>query len=292
MCTNPDLPWLSKDGTIGDYNYESLIKRIRGLKDKISHSDAIILTGGETTLQPRFLDVLKFARQTFPENEIRILTNGRKFFYKDFTQSILETDNLNIAVSLYGPTAKIHDGITRTKNSFEQTIKGLENILIHRKKNQVVEIRTVISKLSYKYLDQILNLINVRFSSVDRVILIFMEMEGQAEKNLKSVGLSYSEISPYFKKIYPQFALLKELRLYHFPLCTLESKFWPFVWRTLPKEEVTFISACKKCQYKKYCLGIHRDYPDKTKEFKPVKKDLIIKETKDFYHPIIGIKER
>jgi len=195
---------------------------------------------------------------------------------------------------LYGPTSEIHDAITRTKNSFEQTISGLKNILTYRKEDQSVEIRTVISKLSYKYLDQILSLIKIHFSSVDRVILIFIEHEGQAVKNSKSVNLSYSKVRPYLDKIYPFLNSFKELRLYHFPLCTVDLKFWPLVWRTLPDKEVIFISSCNQCKYKKYCLGIHKDYLNKVKgkEFKPIKDDLIIEETGDFYHPIIKVSKK
>lgn len=295
MCTNPDRPWLSPNGLPEEgYDYEILIGRIKRLKEKITSSDAVILTGGEPTLHPRFLDVFRFVCQNFPQQEIRILTNGRRFFYKDFTKSVLEADNLSIAVSLYGPTAKINDGITRTKNSFEQTTKGLENLLLYRNNNQIIEIRTVISQLSYQYLGQILDLIKKRFSSVDRVILIFMEIEGQADKNFKTVGISYSQVRPYLEKLYPLFSSFKELRLYHFPLCALKSEFWPFVWRTLPAEEVAFVSPCKQCQYKKYCLGIHKGYLEKLggKEFNPIKDELLIQKTGDFYHPIKGVDKK
>jgi len=291
MCTNPDKPWSSFGKPEGSYEYEALVERVKRIKNKVISDDAIILTGGEPTLHPRFLDVLKFIRKTFPKQEIRILTNGRRFIYKDFAEAVLKTDNLNLAVSLYGPTSKIHNAITRTKNSFEQTVGGLNNILACRKSNQSVEIRTIISKLSYKHLDQVLSLVKAHFSSIDRVILIFIEREGQAIKHSKSVNLSYSQAKPYLEKIYPFFSFLKEIRLYHFPLCSLDPKFWPFVWRTLPDKEITFIPSCAQCQYKKYCLGIHKDYPDKIKsrEFKPIKNDFIIEETNDFYHPIIKV---
>ncbi len=292
MCTNPDLPWESEGGHVGKgYDYNLLISRIKQIKKKIGPNEPVILTGGEPTLHPHFLDIFRFVRKNFPKHELRLLTNGRRFCYRDFAKEIMSADNLNIAVSLCGPNEKVHDSITQTKNSFTQMVKGLENIL-DLKENQTIEIRTVLSKLSAKYIDQTLNLINSKFPSTDRVIVIYLETEGQAEKNLDKVMISYSKIRPYLNKIEPFFSDLKELRLYHFPLCTLEPKFWPFVWRTLPEKEIMFISTCKKCQYKKYCLGIHRDYPDKSKEFKPIKKDLIIQETKDFYHPIIGIKEK
>ena len=295
MCSNPDRPWPSANGLPNEgYDYQILIKRIQRLKEKIASSDSIRLTGGEPTLHPRFLDILEFVRQDFPQQEIRILTNGRRFFYKDFTQNVFKTNHLTIAVSLYGPAAKIHDRITQTKNSFEQTIKGLENLLVYKNNSQLIEIRTVISKLSYRYLDQILNFVKTRFPSIDRMILIFLEFEGQATKNFKRVAISYSQLRPSLKKIFPFLDQFKESRLYHFPLCTLDSSFWPFVWRTLPADEVAFVSSCKQCKYKKYCLGIHKDYLEKigSREFRPVKENFIIKSTSDFYRPIIQVNKK
>ena len=294
MCTNPDLPWRSSDGLIGEgYDYEILIERIKRQKDKISVFDSIRLTGGEPTLHPRFLDIFKFICDNFPEQEIRILTNGRRFSYKNFTKNVLKAKKLNIAVSLCGPTSEIHDKITRTKNSFKQTIKGLENLLFYKKENQIIEIRIVITKLSYKYLNQILNLIKRRFSLVDRVIIIFMEIEGQADKNFKTVGTSYHQAKPYVEELYSFVDDFKELRFYHFPLCILGFKFWPFIWRTLPPEEVSFIPSCEQCRYKEYCLGIHKGYLEKIgdKEFKPIKRNLFIKKTNDFYHPIAQVNK-
>lgn len=293
MCTNPDLPWLSDKGFPQEgYDFPVLIERIKHLKKEIDSSDVVILTGGEPTLHPRFLDILKFIRDNFPKQEIRILTNGRRFFYPDFAQKVLRTNNLNIAVSLYGPSAKIHDGITRTKGSFNQTIGGIKNILSLRNKEQIVEIRTVITGLSYQYLEQILNLVRRRFSLIDRMVLIFMEVEGQADKNFRSIHISYSRVRPFIEGLYPIFNDFKELRLYHFPLCVLEPRFWPFVWRTLPTEEVTFTDKCSQCRYMKYCLGVHKGYLDRkgNKEFQPIKKKIEIKERADFYHPITETK--
>jgi len=293
MCTNPDGPWRNFDGTIGEgYGFDVLTQRIKKIKKNIDPSEAIILTGGETTLHPRFLDILKFVRKTFPKQEVRVLTNGRSFFYRDFTKRVLETKNLNLAISLYGPTAKIHDTITRTKNGFEQTIRGIENVLACRGEDQSVEIRTVVTKLSYKHINEILNLISLKFPSIDRVIVIFMEIEGQAIKNKKASSISYSKVKPYIKKTYQFLNILREIRFYHFPLCMIEPKFWPSVWRTLPNKEVSYISVCDKCKYKKYCLGIHNEYLKNIgdKEFKPIKKDLIIQETNNYYHPIAGLE--
>jgi len=294
MCTNPDWPWPAWDGGF-NYDYNSLIKRIKKATKKIKTFDSIYLSGGEPTLHPQFLDVLKYVGQNFPKQRIKLLTNGRKFLYPDFTKEVLKiTDNLDIELSIYGPNRKVHEAITRTPGSFKQTIKGLENLLKYKNKDQLINIRYIITKLSYQYLGELLKLVKSDFPAVNRIMLIFWEIENQAVKNIKSVKITYDQVRPEIEKIYSLLLNFKQIRLYHFPLCTLPEKIWPFVWCTLPQDGVVFTKACQQCNFKKYCLGIPKDYSEiiGIKEFKPIKKDLIIKETGNIYNPILKVSKK
>ena len=164
----------------------------------------------------------------------------------------------------------------------------LKNLLTYRKKGQVFDIRFIISGLSYQYVSQFLKMVKKRFPSIDRVILIFWEVEAQAVKNLETVKVDYRQVRPYLEETHPLLKGIKEIRFYHFPLCTLSEKFWPYLWRTLPDKEVDFVKVCQECRYKKYCLGVHKGYLEHmgAKEFAPIKKRLKIEETGDIYRPI------
>ena len=178
---------------------------------------------------------------------------------------------------------------------FDQTVKGLDNIPKYRNSSQELEIRIIITKLTYRNIGETVNFVKKRFPGVDRIILIFMEMEGMAEENFKLVGLKYKDFKPYIdlKKIGEWKNGLREIRLYHFPLCVLEPELWQYAWRTLRGEEVTFLPFCRQCRYKKHCLGIHKDYLKMVgdKEFRPIKKKIGLKTQKFFHHPIIGISK-
>ena len=291
MCTNPDRPWPAWDGSF-KYDYKSLIKRIKKSEKEIKTYDSIYLSGGEPTLHPEFLKVLEFVSKNFPKQRIKLLTNGRRFSYRDFVKETLNiTDNLDIELSIYGPNKKVHEVVTQASDSFEQTIQGLKNLLKYKKEGQLINVRFVITKLSYLYLEEFLKMMKKEFSSTDRILLIFWEIENQAVKNIKAIKTTYHQVNPYMNKLYLLLKDFNEIRLYHFPLCVLSEKFWPFIWRTLSDDGVVFNNSCKKCQYKKYCLGIPRDYSEiiGTKEFKSIKKDLIIQERDDVYHPIQGV---
>ena len=294
MCTNPDRPWPAWDGSF-DYSYKSLIERIKKSEKKIKTYDSIYLSGGEPTLHPEFSKVLKFISEHFPKQRIKLLTNGRKFLYRDFTEEVLNiTNNLDIELSIYGSDKKSHEVVTRALGSFEQTIQGLENLLSYKRKGQLVNVRFVITKLSYKHLENFLKMMKEKFILTDRIMLIFWEVEHQALKNIETVKVTYNQVSPYLEKTYSLLKYFKEIRLYHFPLCSLSEKFWPYTWRTLPEDGIIFNNSCSQCQYKKYCLGIPKEYSEHmgVKEFKPIKKNFKIKETKDIYHPILIVNKK
>lgn len=295
MCTNPDWPWPAWDGSF-KYDYQSLVKRIKKAEKEIKEKyDSIYLSGGEPTLHPQFLELLEFISQLFPEQRIKLLTNGRKFFYEDFARQVLAiTDNLDIELSIYGSNKKKHEVVTRAPGSFEQTSQGLTNLLNAKKENQLVNVRFVISGFSYKSLKEFLELMKNKFPETDRIMLIFWEVENQAVKNIKTVKVTYLQVSPYLEKAYPLFKSFKEIRLYHFPLCVVPEKFWPYLWRTLDEDDVVFKNVCQQCQYKKYCLGIPKEYSKHlgVKEFKPIKESFQIKERKNTYQPILAVNKK
>lgn len=290
MCTNPEDFWESNV-----YTREFLEKRLSDLGEKIKAEESILLTGGEPTIHPQFLEVLQFARANCPACHIDLLSNGRRFFYGDFTREVMKISDMTIAVALHGFSDGSHDRITRSPGSFKQTIGGLKNILNFRnsKLRQIVEIRVVVHKLNYQQLPEILCFIKRKLSVVDRVVLIFMEVEGQGSGNFKKIGLKYSQFHPYFRKIERFVRKFNNFRLYHFPLCVVPQIFWPYTWRTLPASDVRFLDFCKKCLYKRFCLGIPVGYLAKVGsiEFKPIKETVKIKSTSNSHHPIDFIKK-
>ena len=131
-------------------------------------------------------------------------------------------------------------------------------------------------------------MIKKEFPEIDQVIIIFWEVEGQAIKNIKKVGINYKKIKPHIEKTYSLLKNFKEIRFYHFPLCTISEKFWPYIWRTLPKDETKFIQTCQKCKVKDYCLGIPEGYLENIRDddFKAIKKSVKIRSSENWYKPI------
>ena len=279
MCTNPDNFWKERA-----YTYDYLKARFNGFKAYIK---SITATGGEPTIHPDFLKILELIKKELPRVEINLLTNGRRLYYAPFARQCCALGNMNIAIALHGYNARTHDRVTLVKGSFAQSCQGIENVLRYKSPAQALEIRVVVTQLNYRFIDKILRFIRAKFPAADRIVLVFMEIEGTAEANIKKVGITYTDFESYLLKIEKLIPKFKEFRLYHFPLCALDKRFWKYTWITLSREEIAYPGQCQKCWCKSSCLGVHKGYLKVYggKEFSPPKKARII-QTNDPNHPL------
>jgi MoaA/NifB/PqqE/SkfB family radical SAM enzyme len=88
----------------------------------------LILSGGEPTIHPNFVDFIKLGRLS-GYSHIQTVTNGRMFAYPGFLEKCLAAGLREITFSIHGSNARIHDALVGTKGAFEQEVKGLENAL-------------------------------------------------------------------------------------------------------------------------------------------------------------------
>ena len=136
--------------SIKSFSIEQFKKQIeqKGLARNKKKVEAIYLTGGEPTIRPDFFSSIYFLKRMFPTAKFNILSNGRNFFYVDFTRKCVNFGFNDFIIPIHGYNDNTHDSITGVKGSFKQTIDGIKNILNFRKINQKVEIRIVITKIN------------------------------------------------------------------------------------------------------------------------------------------------
>lgn len=288
MCTNPaDFKESAAPFDIKQFKKQIKQKRLAEDREEV---ETIYLTGGEPTIHPIFFSLIGSLRRIFPVAKFNILSNGRRFFYSDFVKRCIDFGFNDFIIPIHGYNGRTHDFVTGVKGSFEQTLGGIKNILSLRKSNQKIEIRIIITKVNYKNLTKILDFLLKDLFEIDRVVLIFMEYEGEAIKNIKKIKLTYKRFLPEFGEIKKYLNKFKEIRFYHFPLCAMPKEFWPYMWRTLREDEVVFTKKCAICGVKKFCLGIHKNYLDLfgDREFEPIKQNMIggITITANPYNPI------
>lgn len=110
------------------------------------------IIGGETTIRPDFLQLIKFAKK-LGFGTISMATNGRMFSYPEFAKATIEAGLTDVIFSIHGHNAKLHDSLTNVPGSFEQLLKGLENFKKMGFKN--LGSNTTIIKDNYKELPKI-----------------------------------------------------------------------------------------------------------------------------------------
>ncbi len=266
MCTRKVL----LTGDYGQPTKKELINRLNKLDQSV---DSILLTGGEPTIRKDFFDILRCINKKFPKTEIKLITNGRLFYYSSFIKKLKSIKNLYIISEFHGSNAKLHDIITRSKGSFNQTFEGIKNLLAN---NFKVELRIVVSKLNYKDTANIAKLYANQFKKIKRVVVFPIDIMGSAYTNKNSVIISYTESIPYIEKAIDT---LKnndlKCSLYHIPFCVIPERYHKFIKRglTVMDKRITFVKACEDCKFKKNCPGIWRNYTKiiKLNEFKPIK---------------------
>jgi MoaA/NifB/PqqE/SkfB family radical SAM enzyme len=88
----------------------------------------LILSGGEPTIHPRYVDFIKLGRLA-GYRKIQTVTNGRMFAYKEFITRCIDAGLGEITFSIHGPNARVHDALVGVKGAFDQEVQGLRHAL-------------------------------------------------------------------------------------------------------------------------------------------------------------------
>lgn len=146
---------------------EDIRKKLSALGER---PENILIRGGEPTIRDDILEVLSLCKKTVT-GTVCLNTNARMFSYKKLCRDMFGSGLGAVLVTIHGHTPKIHDAITRSRGSFQQTIEGVKNILDTGKKivrSEHVYSSVVLSKYNYKHLTEIVFFLgDLGFSNVE-----------------------------------------------------------------------------------------------------------------------------
>ena len=103
------------------------VKIIEKIRDRKPQEEEIIFAGREPPIHPSFIDFLEEAKKSY--KVIEVLTNGRIFSVKKFARKALLAGLTDVEIKFFSSDPEIHDSITRVPGSWEQTVKGIRNLL-------------------------------------------------------------------------------------------------------------------------------------------------------------------
>ncbi len=137
------------DGTMRD-DREVRVQIVEGRK---KGADRLILSGGEPTMNPLFLEYVRLGKRA-GYRKVQTVTNGRMFAYPEFLSKALEHGLDEITFSLHGHTAKLHDALVGTPGAFVEEVEGLKAALATGR--VIVNVDVVINKQNVRVLPEML----------------------------------------------------------------------------------------------------------------------------------------
>ncbi|WP_039728716.1 His-Xaa-Ser system radical SAM maturase HxsC [Xanthomonas sp. SHU 199] len=246
MCSQP--PRQVQD----DWRVEHLCELIE-LIDRSESSLAI--SGGEPTLLGAGLRrVIEKCKDSLPETQLHVLSNGRLLSNQALTSSFEGlTPRLSWGVPLYGDHYALHDYVVQSEGAFAQTVRGLYALEAAK---QRVEVRVVLVKPSFERLRQITRFILRNLSFVEHVALMGIEPVGFAKAHYEALWadpFDYADTLTASTQALSQAGMA--VSLYNLPLCAIPKDLWPFAKRSISNWKNDYLESCSACFVKDQCGG-------------------------------------
>lgn len=264
---------------------ETMVKHLAGEDRNIP----VMFANGEPTLNSQLPTLVKKARE-MSFKKICIVTNARRLSYLNYASELVKSGMTEFVVSLHGSNARVHQSMTRTPGSFEQTWKGLQNLVLLKKMEPKLKIAVAIAitKLNLQDLYALLLKLNA-LEGIDYININTLSFQGNALRYVDKVIVSYSEVARECKRFEaapPQKGINKKTPgICGSPFCAgkglarmMESGVLMDIRRFERSDKihgehiVVKLAGCKKCIFFDKCQGIQPVYLDYfgNKEFQPV----------------------
>jgi len=246
----------------------------------------VVLTGGEVGIRPDILELVAFARQT-GFSEVQLQTNGRRFADEAFCKDMIRAGITMFAPALHGPTAAVHDRLTRATGSWRQTVLGIHNMCRLGVKTFT---NTVVTKQNYRHLPALAKLL-IKLGVV-QFQFAFVHIQGNAMAYHKKIVPKVSAAAPFIKQgLKIGLRAGKNVMVEAVPFCLLApyerfaSEFYipptqcKEIHQTVANFDIvrkfqakTKFPTCKPCRWFAQCEGPWIEYPQLfgSEEFKPV----------------------
>lgn len=235
--------------------FEIIKELIRYMPSDMEH---LTITGGEPFfIREKLFDILKNLKESNKVWGYLLLSNGRIFANKEYCLKFASAvpEDFLVGIPIHGPNSEIHDAISQSLGSFNQTIAGIHNLLAIHKVS--VEIRIVVNRMNVEYLSDMAKLISEKFPAIDSVKLMGMEMLGNAIVNSEKVWISYEDAFVYMKPAIDYFVKRAiDVAIYNFPLCFIDKPYWHLCANSIAEYKIKYFDECAQCREKLACGGI------------------------------------
>lgn len=258
----------------GFFQYEYLV----GIIDKIKKTGitSITISGGEPTLHPDFLKLIKYL---YSEGFIiNILSNGEKFSDNAFFNSFLslfngDIDNVRITTTFHSFSEEKYEEQNGVKGSFKKVLSGLQKL---DQAGFNIALKQCITKFNYKDLLNYIKFILSNFSGKNEIQFWGIDFAGISKDEALTYYVSFHELRPYLEQMIDYFEHNNSrnvvLSINNIPLCSLDIKYWryfslPYIEGYMEKNNLSArlapnygpcSSNCESCRLRAYCRGAYK----------------------------------
>src|SRR6185295_13232669 len=160
--------------------------------EKKRNLEEVCFTSGEPTTNPRFPFWVKMAKAAGVKR-ISVMTNGRAMAYDRYAKGLVAAGLNRVYISIHGHNAKLHESLTRTPGSFDQTVGGIDQIAALARYGVELHTSTVITKRNLPHMAEIYRFL--RAHGVQQVVFNIMQANGRANTHFEQIFPRYSEIA-------------------------------------------------------------------------------------------------
>lgn len=196
-------------------------EHIREMIRSYDGRDEVMFTSGEPTLNENLPDYVEHGR-SMGYRTVSLISNGRRFAYADFGRGLVRRGLDKVTISIHGHTRRLHEGLTRTPGSFEQTVAGIRNLVeLRKERNLVLHSSTVVVQRNLRHMEEIgCFLLEL---GMDRICFNVMMAKGRGESSFSRLMPRYSEVSKVFQKLMEALDgdRRSKVALADIPLCTV-----------------------------------------------------------------------
>jgi len=196
-CNSRCVFCLDTDTPRGVYIPEDEVRRELDRGREQLHADKVILSGGEGSIHPKFVDFIRYAKDV-GYDRVQTVTNGVMLSKREFYNKAVEAGLGEITYSLHGHTPELHDRLTATPGAFYKLMKGMMRAV--REGRIIVNVDVCINKQNVAYIDQIVDL--CLQAGVHEFDLLHVIPQGVAFENRKDLFYDPVDHLPRLKKVF------------------------------------------------------------------------------------------
>ena len=170
--------------------------RVRWILEEHRGAEEVCFTSGEPTTRPELPELVGFAKE-LGYRRISVMTNGRRLSHLPYAALLAKMGMNRFYVSVHGHEPRLHEGLTRTPESFAQTVAGIDAVARLARFGVELHTSTVVTSRNLPHLLGVYRFL--RAHGVHQVVFNVMQANGGADTHFDQIFPTYAATAAGFR---------------------------------------------------------------------------------------------